>query len=62
MQAFPDHVPAADAADPSIEDLYAVLDEVGASSPLLSYVADAEEEFDEGEALDPAILAGLVHP
>jgi hypothetical protein len=63
MPPIPEQAPAQDAAPgPAIEDLYAVLDEVGASYPLLSYVADSDEQFDEETALDPAIFGGLVHP
>jgi hypothetical protein len=35
---------------------------VGASYPLLGYLLAPDEEFDERTALDPIILAGLVHP
>jgi hypothetical protein len=48
--------------EPGIPDLYAVLDEIGASYPLLAYVADDEEEFEEQTAFDPAIFGGLVRP
>jgi len=36
--------------------------ELGASYPLLAYALQTDEEFDERTALDPIILAGLVHP
>ena len=51
--------------DAELASLYGVLDEVGASYPLLTYVADAPDEeaaYDEETALDPLIFAGLVTP
>jgi hypothetical protein len=63
MRPIPDQPPRRDAPPvPGIPDLYAVLDEIGASYPLLGYVADNEEEFEEETALDPAIFGGLVRP
>jgi hypothetical protein len=63
MQPVPDQLPDPDPAPyAGIPELYAVLDEIGASYPLLGYVADGDEEFDEGTAFDPAIFGGLVHP
>jgi len=44
---------------PDLADLVA---ELGGSNPLLAYALQPEEEFDERTALDPIILAGLVHP
>jgi hypothetical protein len=44
---------------PDLEDLVV---ELGASYPLLGYLLAPDEEFDERTALDPIILAGLVHP
>jgi hypothetical protein len=44
---------------PDLEDLVV---ELGASYPLLGYLLQPEEDFDERTALDPVILAGLVHP
>jgi hypothetical protein len=56
-------LPAPNAASgyllPDLEDL--VL-EVGGSYPLLAYLLQPDEELDERTALDPIILAGLVHP
>jgi hypothetical protein len=45
-----------------LPDLADLVLEVGASYPLLAYAVQPEEEFDEPTALDPVILAGLVHP
>jgi hypothetical protein len=45
-----------------LPDLADLVLEVGASYPLLAYALQADEEFDERTALDPIILAGLVHP
>jgi hypothetical protein len=44
---------------PDLDDLSL---EIGASYPLLAYAVQPDEEFDERTALDPVILAGLVHP
>ncbi|MEA2385983.1 MAG: hypothetical protein QOJ22_157 [Thermoleophilaceae bacterium] len=47
---------------PSAHDpLDAMLTEIGATYPLMAYTAQANEE-DETEALNAAILAGLVSP
>jgi hypothetical protein len=62
MQPTGDQPSIGDTNPVGIPELYAVLDEVGASYPLLSYVADRDEEFDEETAFDPAIFGGLVHP
>ena len=45
-----------------LADLADLVLEVGASYPLLAYAIQPDEAFDEGTALDPVILAGLVHP
>jgi hypothetical protein len=45
-----------------LADLADLVLEVGASYPLLAYAIQPDEEFDERTALDPIILAGLVHP
>jgi hypothetical protein len=45
-----------------LADLADLVLEVGASYPLLAYAIQRDEEFDERTALDPIILAGLVHP
>jgi hypothetical protein len=45
-----------------LADLADLVDELGASYPLLAYTLQREERFDEETALDPVILAGLVHP
>jgi hypothetical protein len=45
-----------------LADLADLVLELGASYPLLAYVLQADEPFDERTALDPIILAGLVHP
>jgi hypothetical protein len=47
---------------PSPHDpLDALLTEIGATYPLMAYTSQADEE-DETEALNAAILAGLVSP
>jgi hypothetical protein len=47
---------------PSSHDpLDAMLTEIGATYPLMAYTSQADEE-DETEALNAAILAGLVSP
>lgn len=43
-------------------DLVDLIDEFGASYPLLAYALAPEERFEEATALDPVILAGLVQP
>ena len=45
-----------------LADLADLVLEVGASYPLLAYAIQPDEELDERTALDPIILAGLVHP
>jgi hypothetical protein len=45
-----------------LADLADLVLELGASYPLLAYTLQADEPFDERTALDPIILAGLVHP
>jgi hypothetical protein len=45
-----------------LADLADLVLELGASYPLLAYAIQPDEEFDERTALDPIILAGLVHP
>jgi hypothetical protein len=45
-----------------LPDLADLVLELGASYPLLAYALQPDEEFDERTALDPIILAGLVHP
>jgi hypothetical protein len=53
--------------DPAIEgpgaavELEALVAEIGATYPLVAYTAQADER-DETEALNAAILAGLVSP
>jgi hypothetical protein len=43
-------------------DLADLVLELGGSYPLLAYALQPDEEFDESTALDPVILAGLLHP
>jgi hypothetical protein len=43
------------------DPLDAMLSEIGATYPLMAYTSQADEE-DETEALNAAILAGLVSP
>jgi hypothetical protein len=45
-----------------LPDLADLLQELGGSYPLLAYVVQPEERYREDTALDPVILAGLVHP
>jgi hypothetical protein len=45
-----------------LEDLADLQRELGGSYPLLAYVLHEHETLDEARALDPVILAGLVHP
>ncbi len=45
-----------------LADLDALIEEVGASYPLLAHVVDVEQGYDDPTALDPVILAGLVSP
>jgi hypothetical protein len=45
-----------------LPDLADLVNELGASYPLLAYLVQPDERFDERTALDPVILAGLVHP
>jgi hypothetical protein len=43
-------------------DLDALIAEVGASYPLLGYVLQPDEPYDEDTPLDPVIFAGLLRP
>jgi hypothetical protein len=45
-----------------LADLADLVLELGGSYPLLAYALNPEEQLDERTALDPIILAGLVHP
>jgi hypothetical protein len=54
--------PTVDNTQAGLADLDALVLEVGASYPLLAYVINAEEAYDEPTALDPVILAGLITP
>ena len=45
-----------------LPDLDALIAEVGASYPLLGYVVQSDEPYDEETALDPVIFAGLLRP
>jgi hypothetical protein len=45
-----------------LPDLDALVHELGASYPMLAYLVHDDEAFEEERALDPVILAGLVHP
>jgi hypothetical protein len=45
-----------------LPDLADMVLEFGASYPLLGYLVQPDEEFDEPTALDPVIFAGLLHP
>jgi hypothetical protein len=45
-----------------LADLADLVDELGGSYPLLAYALQPDESFDERTALDPIILAGLLHP
>jgi hypothetical protein len=45
-----------------LPDLDALIAEVGASYPLLGYVVQPDEPYDEDTALDPVIFAGLLRP
>ena len=45
-----------------LPDLADLVLEFGASYPLLGYLLQPEEVFEEPAALDPVILAGLVSP
>ena len=45
-----------------LPDLSDLVLELGGSYPLLAYLLAPDEEFDERTALDPIILAGLLHP
>jgi hypothetical protein len=45
-----------------LADLADLVLELGGSYPVLAYALHPEEELDERTALDPIILAGLVHP
>jgi hypothetical protein len=51
-----------DDARAALADLDALVYEVGASYPLLAYVTNAEETYEDETALDPIILAALVTP
>jgi hypothetical protein len=45
-----------------LPDLDALVAEVGASYPLLGYVVQTDEPYDEATALDPVIFAALLRP
>jgi hypothetical protein len=45
-----------------LPDLADLVVELGASYPLLGYLVQDDEDFDERTALDPVIFAGLLHP
>ena len=45
-----------------LADLADLALELGGSYPLLAYALRPEEELDARSALDPIILAGLLHP
>jgi hypothetical protein len=45
-----------------LPDLADLVLELGGSYPLLAYALQPDEEFDASTALDPVILAGLLHP
>jgi hypothetical protein len=45
-----------------LPDLDALIAEVGASYPLLGYVVQPDEPYDEDTALDAVIFAGLLRP
>ena len=45
-----------------LADLDDLARELGASYPLLGYLLQPDEAFEEPAALDPVILAGLVSP
>jgi hypothetical protein len=45
-----------------LADLDALIAEVGASYPLLGYVLQPDEAYEEATALDPVIFAGLLRP
>ena len=45
-----------------LPDLADLVLELGGSYPLLGYLLNPDEELDERTALDPIILAGLLHP
>jgi hypothetical protein len=46
----------------ALPDLADLVAELGASYPMLAYTLLDDESFDEESALDPVILAGLLHP
>jgi hypothetical protein len=46
----------------ALPDLADLVAELGASYPMLAYTLLDDEAFDEESALDPVILAGLLHP
>jgi hypothetical protein len=45
-----------------LPDLVDLVEEFGASYPLLGYLVAADERYDEPTALDPVIYAGLLSP
>jgi hypothetical protein len=45
-----------------LPDLDAIIAEVGASYPLLGYVVQPGEPYDDETALDPVIFAALLRP
>ena len=58
------NVPHADPDEPSptaLMDLESMVVEIGATFPLMTYTSEADES-DEREAVDAAILAGMVAP
>jgi hypothetical protein len=45
-----------------LPDLVDLVEEFGASYPLLGYLVATDEEFADATALDPVIYAGLLSP
>jgi hypothetical protein len=45
-----------------LADLDALVAEVGASYPLLGYVVQTDEPYDERAPLDPVIFAAMLRP
>jgi hypothetical protein len=45
-----------------LDDLDALIAEVGASYPLLGYLLLPDEPYDEATALEPVIFAALLRP
>jgi hypothetical protein len=46
----------------ALPDLADLVAELGASYPLLGYVVQEDEAYEDETALDPVIFAGLLHP